>query len=94
MQERCQAIARIESWFQHVAEIFDDYRMLGYREGVAALCLAIPAGHTSEAMGNVLDLDIHGRGMGKVEPTSRQHALPDSRWFNRTLRWGAHPGHL
>jgi purine-nucleoside phosphorylase len=68
--------------------------VLGHGEGVTALCLAIPAGYTGEAMGNVRDLDIHGRGMGKVETASRQHALPDTRRFNRTLRLGTHPGHL
>ncbi len=50
--------------------------MLGDREGVRALGLAVPARHPGQAMGDVLDLDIQRAGLQQIEPAAAQHALP------------------
>jgi hypothetical protein len=55
---------------------FDQHAMLGHREGMVALGLAVPAGDAGEAMGNVLDLDVERRRIEQVEPAAGQHALP------------------
>jgi hypothetical protein len=51
-------------------------RVLGDGEGVLADRLAIPAGDTGEAVGDVLHLDVQRGGVEQVQAAARQHALP------------------
>ena len=53
--------------------------MLGDRESVRAERLPVPAGDAREAVRDVLDLDVGGRGVKQVEPAAGQHALPGAR---------------
>ena len=62
-------------------DLLDHHRVLGHGEGVLAHRLAVPAGHAGEAVGDVLDLDVHRRGVQQVEPAARKHALPRPRGF-------------
>ncbi len=41
-----------------------------------ALGLPVPAGDAGQPVRDVLDLDVEGRGVQKIEPPARQHALP------------------
>src|SRR5262249_41465072 len=53
--------------------------VLRYREDVVAVGLSVPARHTGEAVGNILDLDVQRRRIEEIEPAARQHALPRPR---------------
>jgi hypothetical protein len=53
--------------------------MLGDREGVGAQGLSVPARHPSQAVGDIVDLDIERRGVQKVEAATGQHPLPRPR---------------
>ena len=57
---------------------FDQQRVLGHRKNVPAVGLAVPARHPGEAVGDVVELDVKGRGVEQIEPAARQHALPGS----------------
>jgi hypothetical protein len=41
--------------------------------------LAVPPRDAGEAMGDVLDLDVHGRGVEQVEAAAGKHPLPGAR---------------
>ena len=53
----------------------DQQRVLGNRVGKFANGLPIPAGDKGETMGDVLDLDIQGRGVEQIKPAAGKHAL-------------------
>ena len=52
------------------------HAVLGDGEGMVADGLAVPAGDAGQAVRDVLDLDVEGRGIQQVQPSSGQHALP------------------
>ena len=67
VQQGGQPPARRKAWPQVGGDLLDDQGVLGDREGVLAHCLAIPSGDPRQAMGDVLDLDIHRRRVQQVE---------------------------
>ena len=54
----------------------DQQRVLRDGEGMGAPRLPVPAGDAGKAVGDVLDLDVEGRGVEQVQATAGQHALP------------------
>ena len=70
------------------ADRLDQQAVLGHREDVRSPCLAVPAGDTGEAVGDVGDLDVAGRGVEEVEAAAGEHPLPRPR---RRRAHGARP---
>ena len=79
----CSSAARRQRGFQAGIDCGDNLlhqqSMLGDREGMIAQRLAVPAGNAREAVRDVLDLDVGGRGVKQVEAAAGQHALPGAR---------------
>ena len=78
---------------------FDQQRMLGDRENLRPVGLAVPARDAGEAVGDVGDFDVERGGVQQVEPAPRQHPLPGARRFglfasNRLGHEAATPGAL
>src|SRR6185436_1247862 len=63
-------------WLQLAHQALHEDAVLGDRERVLALRLAVPARHTREAVGDIFDLDIERRRVQEVEPPAAQHTLP------------------
>ena len=78
MEQGEQARLRVQPRLDVQAEGFDDNAVLGNGKGVRALGLAVPAGDSSQPMSDILDFDIDRGGIDQIEPTPRQHALPDA----------------
>src|SRR5947209_8433428 len=53
--------------------------MLSHRKDVRTVSLAVPPRDARETMRDILDLDVEGRGVQKIETAPRQHALPGAR---------------
>ena len=47
--------------------------------------LAVPSGHSRQAMGDVFDLDVERRGVEEIKPAAGQHSLPGPRRFGAKL---------
>jgi hypothetical protein len=67
------------------SEGFNKKRVLGNREDVRALGLAVPARHAGEPVCDIFDLHIERGGIKEIEAAAGQHALPSAR------RLGARP---
>jgi hypothetical protein len=76
VQQGGQPPFRLEVRLDVGGDLLDHHAVLGHREAVLAGGLAVPARHPGQAVGDVLDLDVHRRGIQQVEPAARQHALP------------------
>ena len=71
------AFARFdEASCDNIRNLLDEQAMLGHGEGRVPRRLTIPAGDTSQSMGNILDLDIDWCRIKQVKPPARQHTLP------------------
>jgi hypothetical protein len=90
MQQGQQAVLCAHGRVQLSADPLHDDRMFGDGEGMLAFCLAVPSRHTGQAVGDVLDFHIHGRGVDKVQPSSGQHTLPDPGSLNGLLFANGH----
>ncbi len=86
VQQGGQAPARLHVRPDMGEDLLDDDRVLGDREGVLADGLAVPARDPGQAVGDVLDLYIHGRGVEQVQPAARQHPLPGAGLRLRTTQ--------
>ena len=51
--------------------------MLGDGIEMGAAGLPAPARHPRQGKGDIVQLDVEGRGVQKVDPTARQQTLPD-----------------
>ncbi len=80
VQKRHEPRMAVEIAVEMAGDLLDEHAVLGHREGMVALGLAVPARHAGEPMGDVLDLDVERRGIEQVEPAPRQHALPGARF--------------
>ena len=87
MEQAGEPPAAFETRRLPTGDVLDEEAVLGDREGMVALGLAVPAGDARQAVGDVLDLDVERRGAEKVEPPPRQHPLPRPR---RNLAAAAH----
>ena len=76
MQQGGETPTGIQVRLQVDADLLDHEGMLGDGEGVVARGLAIPSGDPRQSMGDILDLDVEGRGVKQVQPSPGQHALP------------------
>ena len=76
VQQRRQPPAGLDLRVQMGGDVLDHHRMLGDGEGVLARGLAVPAGDAGQPVGDVLDLDVHRRGVQKVQPAAGKHPLP------------------
>ena len=61
--------------------------MLGDRENLRPMGLAVPARDAGEAVGDVGDFDVERGGVDQVEPAAGKHPLPRA-----TRPIGAHHG--
>ena len=59
MQQRGQTPLRIHPGLDVGDDVLDHQRVLGDRKAVFADGLAVPAGDARQAVGDVLDLDVH-----------------------------------
>ncbi len=84
VQQGGEPPARSQAGLERGGDLLHHQRVLGDREGVVAERLAVPAGDAGEAVGDVLDLDVGGRGVEQVEAPARQHALPGA-WRRHRL---------
>ena len=76
VQQDDEALADGELRLQQAGDILDDKAVLGHGAGVVAEGLAVPSGDAGEAVGDVGYLDVERGWIEKIEPPSRQHALP------------------
>ena len=76
-QRRQAQIRRRLIVLEHIDQIDHQKAVLRNRKGVVAERLTIPTGHACKAMGDIFHLDIERGRIGKVEPATGQHALPD-----------------
>ncbi len=77
MKEGCQFEARIELRFSSGGRYRRPrWNVARRRKHCAARCLAVPARDSSQAVRNVLDLDVDRRGVKEVEAPPAEHALP------------------
>ena len=67
----------------------DQQRVLGDREDMRAVGLAVPARDAGEPVRDVVDLDVERGGVEQIEPAARQHALPGAE--TGRLRWRQPP---
>ena len=67
MKQRRQAKGLRRQGLDAGQDVLDQHRMLGHGERPIAVGLAVPAGDPGEAVGDILDFDIEGRGVEQVE---------------------------
>src|SRR5215475_8700257 len=79
VEQQCKGQSAIASAAATARNLLGQQSVLRYREDVVAVGLSVPARHTGEAVGNILDLDVQRRRIEEIEPAARQHALPRPR---------------
>ncbi|MNZ72048.1 hypothetical protein D3C78_904180 [compost metagenome] len=81
MQKRHLHVIRRRTRAHAAEDGFDDEAMLGDGKGVVAARLAVPAGDTGKAVGDIGNFHIERRRVEQIEPPAGQHALPGARAF-------------
>ncbi len=84
MQKCRQLPARGNSRILPAEDFLNQKGMFGHRIGPVAPGLSVPARHEGQAMGDILDLDVHRGRVQQIQPATRQHALPGAGLFHRS----------
>src|SRR5262245_65152950 len=76
VQQSCKPPAARQIGMHGGGDLLDQQSVLGDREGMLANGLTVPARDAGQAVRDVLDLDVLGRGIEQVEETAGKNALP------------------